>query len=329
MKFIQDPTPIPFGESSCRQFAFDGRYYYFTLYSQDKILQTTTDYKVISYHNTRRVYQCLCFDFKSCCFWASIAGCATRIFQLNMAMEEISSICLPDSFRGNITGISYHSCHDSLFLAFPWGVIEYLKKEKKTTEFTKSNDFITSVLVICPAVLILTRQGKKQKIQIYFDNDEKIKEITVPLESTLRHFIYQPCFSNTPRIEFLLTEQGCYPQILQVPVTCYELGFEPCFCNQQICEKLCCPPCACHPVEDVLESIALVEAAISHILNAQGEELQQVIADCKSTEEMLQVNCKINETITKVTHLEMVLQHKLEALSKLSPCDSSCSCDDE
>ncbi len=67
-----------------------------------------------------------------------------------------------------------------------------------------------------------------------------------------------------------------------------------------------------------MESIALVEAALSHILNAQGEELQKVVACSESVEEMLEVNAQINKTITKVTHLEQVLYHKLEELSELA-----------
>lgn len=325
MKFTQPPTPLSIGESGVRQMTFDGKYYYFTLYAQKNIVQTTVDFCPIGNFPTIRVYDCLCFDPKRCCFWATVQGCCTRLFQLNCGFEEVACHSLAGPVSGNITGLSYHVCHNSVWIAYPCGVVEYNMDTQEYQRLPEVSGLITSILTICPAYLFITRTGKKQMLHIYFDTGVKIKEITLPPTFTVRSILYQPCLCETPRLDFLLTQGGCYPQIAQIPITNYELGFDPCFCNNQLCEALCCAPASCHPVEDVLESIALVEAALSHILNAQGEQLQKIVEDSSSVEEMLSANEKINETITKVTHLEMLLHNKLEALGKICACENACA----
>jgi hypothetical protein len=67
----------------------------------------------------------------------------------------------------------------------------------------------------------------------------------------------------------------------------------------------------------VIESVALVETALSHILNAEGEKLQKAIEIAKSIEDLLCINNSINRTITNVTHLEQVIYSKWDALNGL------------
>lgn len=339
MKFVQTPTPLPLGEKGFRHVAFDGKHYYFTIFAKKCILKTTKEFFPLEYIPTSRVYDCLCFDPNLCCYWGSISGCCGRIFQLNCHLEEISTLCLPrdvedyspkiKEIQGTISGISHNTCENSLLIAYPWGVKEYLKNENKWGDFPeitlKKHEIITEVAVICPGILVVSRKEKQQLLQIFFKDGTKIKEITLPNYFSVRSLLYQPCTCETAHLDFFGTTGGCYPQVAREPITAHELGFEPCFCNEQICEKICCPPVHSNPVDDVLESIALVESALSHILNAQGEELQKVVAESVSIEEMLYANEKVNETITKVTHLEMLLHNKLEALTKLCPCEDVCS----
>lgn len=80
----------------------------------------------------------------------------------------------------------------------------------------------------------------------------------------------------------------------------------------------CCHVDTCCAAAALLQSIALEEAAISHILNAEGEKLQKAISmsDC-SHDDLLKVNKSVSETIDKITELEMVLKAKLELLLPL------------
>lgn len=85
----------------------------------------------------------------------------------------------------------------------------------------------------------------------------------------------------------------------------------------------CCPdvPEHCRPVNnccqsfaDVIESIALTEASIAHILNAEGEKLQKAIACSRNVSELLCVNESVLKTITHSTQLEQMLYYKLESI---------------
>lgn len=67
-------------------------------------------------------------------------------------------------------------------------------------------------------------------------------------------------------------------------------------------------------ISDIIESIALQETGLSHIINAEGEKIQKVVATATSTAEMLAVNQSVAATINAVTRLEMVLHSKLELL---------------
>ena len=61
----------------------------------------------------------------------------------------------------------------------------------------------------------------------------------------------------------------------------------------------------CQAITDIIESVALEQAAISHILNAEGEKLHE----------------SVEEMIRTITQLETALQAKLELFG-----DCLCSC---
>ena len=72
--------------------------------------------------------------------------------------------------------------------------------------------------------------------------------------------------------------------------------------------------------EDVINiiyvSIAMQEIALSHIINAEGELLQQVISknDCNyCLKDLININESVNSIIEKVHSLEKVLVEKMEA----------------
>lgn len=65
-------------------------------------------------------------------------------------------------------------------------------------------------------------------------------------------------------------------------------------------------------VTDIIESVALQETALSHILNAEGEKIQKVVAMSDVTPEVLMaVNKSVESMLGAVSRLEMILQSKL------------------
>ena len=69
-------------------------------------------------------------------------------------------------------------------------------------------------------------------------------------------------------------------------------------------------------ITDLIESIALEETALSHILNAEGEKLQKVLAmEDVSLNQILDVNETVMNMVTTVNELEHTLRDKLEFIS--------------
>ena len=66
-------------------------------------------------------------------------------------------------------------------------------------------------------------------------------------------------------------------------------------------------------ITDLIQSVAFQEAALSHILNAEGEKMQVIISMPNATKEQLMaLNDSVCQLINSVTRLEMILQSKLE-----------------
>lgn len=78
----------------------------------------------------------------------------------------------------------------------------------------------------------------------------------------------------------------------------------------------------CCAASSLLQSIALEETAISHILNAEGEKLQKAISLSCSHKELLEINESVGNTVDKITNLEIVLRSKLDFIKPLlDDCD--------
>lgn len=66
-------------------------------------------------------------------------------------------------------------------------------------------------------------------------------------------------------------------------------------------------------VTDMVTTVALEQAALSHILNAEGEKIQKVVANSDtSVDDLLAVNKSVKSMVNTITRLQMVLQGKLE-----------------
>lgn len=68
----------------------------------------------------------------------------------------------------------------------------------------------------------------------------------------------------------------------------------------------------CQAITDIIESIALEQTALSHILNAEGEKLQKIILNATTADEMLTANKSVRDLVNSIMRLQMVLQSKLD-----------------
>lgn len=77
----------------------------------------------------------------------------------------------------------------------------------------------------------------------------------------------------------------------------------------------------CQAITDIIESVALEQTALSHILNAEGEKLQKAVAfEYIEPSELLRFNKSVEEMVRTVAQLEMILQSKLQMFSDCLCC---------
>lgn len=74
-------------------------------------------------------------------------------------------------------------------------------------------------------------------------------------------------------------------------------------------------------ITDIIQSVALEETALSHILNAEGEKIQKVVAmEDVTPEVLLATNKSVESMVNAVSKLEMILKDKIDLFKE-------CSCD--
>jgi len=66
-------------------------------------------------------------------------------------------------------------------------------------------------------------------------------------------------------------------------------------------------------ITDLIQSVALQEAALAHIMNAEGEKMQKIIAmDGIDAEQLMELNKSVIQLISAISRLEMLFAAKLE-----------------
>ncbi|MEG1847191.1 MAG: hypothetical protein RRX92_05240 [Lachnospiraceae bacterium] len=66
-------------------------------------------------------------------------------------------------------------------------------------------------------------------------------------------------------------------------------------------------------ISDMIESVAMEESGLSHILNAEGEKIQKIATMSDVTpEQLLAVNDSVQATVDAISYLEIILQGKLK-----------------
>lgn len=73
----------------------------------------------------------------------------------------------------------------------------------------------------------------------------------------------------------------------------------------------------CNSLNDAMESIALIETALSQILITECEKLKRGISFSTSVDELICLNASVEKTISQITNLEIQLTEKLSEIKKL------------
>jgi hypothetical protein len=79
-------------------------------------------------------------------------------------------------------------------------------------------------------------------------------------------------------------------------------------------------------INAILTSIAMEETALSHILNAEGEKIQHVLANkCASVCEVVTVNDSVAFLVEKIVDLQLILKMKMQLAKDFLPLPCPCS----
>ncbi len=76
-------------------------------------------------------------------------------------------------------------------------------------------------------------------------------------------------------------------------------------------------------IADIIESIALEETGLAHIINAEGEKIQRALEIADTTDDLIDVNESVKDTIVNIIKMQMLLQFKLEEVTKLNGCETT------
>lgn len=330
---ILEPRNIVTLSTECRRryegIAFDGCFFYLTMPQECMIYRFNRDFTPAGSLGVERPYKAICYDSTENCFWASSDKSASTIYRLDCDLKETDRLqirgCATDCMQ--ITGLSYNCEQNTLLVAFKTYIAEIAKDGCCVRVLQSSSScHYAAVLAIAPYYAVIRQCGQTQELVLFSAEGEPISSFCMGNVYALEDILFYPCRSkdrSVLQLILLATKNRCYPRILYCEIPACDICL--CCCNYEICCARCeedhrKEQCIC----DLIESIALVETALSHILNAEGEKLQKAIEIADNICDLLEVNRSVNRTITNVTQLEHLLYAKLDTLSEL--CAEPCFC---
>ncbi|MEG2214169.1 MAG: hypothetical protein RRY09_00990 [Oscillospiraceae bacterium] len=313
--------------------AFDGCYFYLTCPADCQIIKYDACFCETDSFNVSKPYACICYDISENCFWAATDRHYHKLFKLDTCFNEIDCLNIyPCEDCGSvITGVSFDCVNCRLLISFSGCIVSVEPRSPEQPQLLKKTCGVWNggVLSLAPSSAVIELCGCNQRLSFYNCHFDLEFQIEIPKCYMLEALIFYPCDIHSGRQRFcaLVTKNCSYSFLLVWELPCQAPEIAP--CNYDILDNRCCSD-RCRPERaccDVIESIALIEAALSHILNAEGEKLQKVIACTDDTDKILAVNRAINETLVNATHLEIILHDKLTALRVCEPiCGPDCDC---
>lgn len=325
------------GSETYRSAAFDGCQYYFTVRCRREIAVFDRNLCFVKTIETGRIYTAITFDSERCVFWANSDECPMTVFKLDCCFNEIDCITVRcKGCFGKITDLSFCCKSGLLLISCGNRILKFNPQNNATRTLIEEKDggLILAVLCIPPFVLYYVVRGGKAFFVLADSEGRFISEKKAEGLPVISAMLSDPCKAQKGGHDLLLLgdKRGCYPHLFRVRLS-KKISDSLCPCNRELCfekccEKKCCEkkcpdksecnkceePCACG---DILESIALQEAALAHILNAEGEKLQRAVGESSDIHELLSVNKSVQTTLQNVTQLEKVLVTKLEALGDI------------
>lgn len=268
--------------------------YYFCDPCTCRIVKYSCDFKEIACYQVKRRYRSICYNHNMDCFFAITLDNCNKVYQLNHCFEEEDCIYIDVECRVLFSGISY--LNNILYLSCEGYIVALsIDCKSKPEIWIQEKDSFTSVCKHPCYLLTSTCSYCNGTFKLYDNCKCPLLTTCLPCKYCIKDITYDSC-----HIYILVSTCDCYNFVLL------------CNINEHHCHPNPKQSCV-----DIMESIALIETSLSHILNAEGEKIQKILAISNDPDKILEVNRAVNKTITNVTHLEHVLYAKLESANCL------------
>lgn len=288
--------------------AFTGEEYYLTVPLEHSIHIYGADFTFFTSCTCPHAYAAICYDSINYCFWVSDAQQHNVVYCLDSDLNELQCFYVQMNLTGDIQQIAYQEERDTLLLSYTDGIAEITKNGEFLHKCPLPLPACHTALPFADAFALIRISQNMSFFDIVSSQGDMLESYDLPVEGVIKDMLWD-------HDKMATGSSLCFLLLLQKPDGCCfcRCILKPCTCKQPCCcEMDCKTDCICK----LLSSIACMEAALSHILNAEGEKLQRAIALSDSICELLEVNRSIIQTITNVTMLEQVLYAKLTAIQE-------------
>lgn len=323
---ILKSTPV---SSQCcnnlNSMAYDGCNYYFTIACKKVIQKTNKSSSCAEYINTCHLYDKICYDQISDCFWASQNETMNTVFKLDKCFNEIDCINISNKYLHNtaITGISLDCVSNRLIISTGSCIIYLNKAYPYQTEAFKVSDgeIFYSSYSLSPFIFATVLKNNVFTVKAFNKSGNVVDKLIIPSDCMISSAAFIPYDDKKvlqQHLAVLVLKHGMYAYIYEVEITNTTIKSAIAACNYYIKECNCsdCCDCCCETgCTSVLCSVAKEENAIADILTAESKKINKLLQNESSTCDILKANKSVNEALSKATTLEQAIYLKLSALA--------------
>lgn len=305
---------------------YDGCHYYFA--AENSILKICLKNMRCCTIKTSHNYCFITYDCKHKEFIAIDYGCNKRIYFLDKDLNEKKSVALNITKPLKIDSISYYKEKDCIIISTRERniLVDKCGKEiKSNLKLLCCQNYVSIFALGCFFITLYT-DSHSSYIYLYYENKiiEKYclnKKIFYPIE-----ILSVNCNTDDELLYITLLTVNYNREYFTVTININVHEYKKFICLNDCKDSPC--PADNSTTYDIIESIALMEAGLSHIVNAEGEKLQKAIKLSNCVEDLININKSVDKTLLSVTNIENLLYQKLMAV--LENYDySTCKCKDK
>lgn len=289
-----------------RAIAYDGTYLYTTHTGSTNIFKMTVTGTYVATIPSAHIYGALYYDALENVFWAGGYENGYNLYKVSMAGTVLQTIhyqtVVPaallalDPYPGYVDGITVDPVTNTIWFSTDLGVNVF--------NLTKAGAYIGHIPAPLPNSGVTT-----DGIDLYLafadyspTTLKRVSTVGTVLETVtvngagfyqIEDIEYDRVTFSPRCVIWAINATGGTPIVRAIEVPCSDMRGQ--------------------AITDLIESVALEQAALSHILNAEGEKLQKLVTLSQGDSTLLlRANASATRMVNTVTRLEMILQGKLE-----------------